>query len=71
MLLINHTGLARGYVSAADLEPMHVHLYDALARHGVMLDAIYHLPAPLGRHGAGAVVAVRWPQAAFRRALCR
>jgi D-glycero-D-manno-heptose 1,7-bisphosphate phosphatase len=44
VVITNQAGMARGYFSAADLERMHAHLRNELARCGVMLDAIYHCP---------------------------
>lgn len=44
IVITNQAGLAHGYFTTADLDRMHAHLTDELARHGVRLDGIYHCP---------------------------
>jgi D-glycero-D-manno-heptose 1,7-bisphosphate phosphatase len=44
VVVTNQSGLARGFFTASDLDRMHEHLCDGLARSGVRLDAIYHCP---------------------------
>lgn len=42
VVITNQTGIARGYFTESQLERMHVHLAEQLARLGIRLDAIYH-----------------------------
>lgn len=44
VVITNQSGLARGLFTAADLDAMHQHLRDELARQDVRLDGIYHCP---------------------------
>lgn len=44
VVITNQSGLARGLFTAADLEAMHQHLCDELARQDVWLEGIYYCP---------------------------
>jgi D-glycero-D-manno-heptose 1,7-bisphosphate phosphatase len=44
VVVTNQSGLARGLFSEADLQRMHDHLIDQLARDGIRLDAIHYCP---------------------------
>lgn len=44
ILITNQSGVAHGYFGVADLERMHAHLANELARLQVRLDAVYYCP---------------------------
>lgn len=44
VVVTNQSGIARGYLTEADLQRMHEHLACELARWGVHLDGVYHCP---------------------------
>ncbi len=44
VVITNQAGIARGYLTEADLQHMHAYLRSELAKSGVLLDAIYYCP---------------------------
>jgi D-glycero-D-manno-heptose 1,7-bisphosphate phosphatase len=44
VIVTNQSGVARGYLTEADLSRMHAHLTDRLARNGVLVEDVYFCP---------------------------
>lgn len=44
VVITNQAGIARGYLTEADLQHMHAYLRSELEKEGVLLDAIYYCP---------------------------
>ncbi|MBI5250152.1 MAG: HAD family hydrolase [Desulfomonile tiedjei] len=44
IVITNQRGIARGFMSEADLERVHSHMHSELQKHGICLEAIYHCP---------------------------
>lgn len=44
VVITNQAGIARGYLTEADLQHMHAYLKSELFKEGVLLDAIYYCP---------------------------
>lgn len=44
ILITNQRGIARGFMTAEDLEVVHCHMQTELGKSNVALDAIYHCP---------------------------
>jgi len=44
IVVTNQAGVAKGYLTIADLEEIHAGLYSELSKHGAHLDALYYCP---------------------------
>ena len=44
IVVTNQAGVAKGYLTIADLEEIHTRLYSELSKHGAHLEAIYYCP---------------------------
>lgn len=55
IVVTNQAGVARGYYEERDVERLHRHMRDELARHGAHIDAFYYSPY----HPEGTVAAYR------------
>lgn len=53
ILVTNQSGVGRGYFTMADVEKVHAHLCEELARAGVSFEKIYVAPEPPGEPSRG------------------